>query len=123
MRKTYCTDYLYINENNFADIVDKTAGFVARNGPDFENRIRNHEANNPKFNFLNPNDPYNTYYQHKVKEFIEGKAVEPSILKPTVPLPPQKVQEAIKAAEFIPKDPPPEFEFVADPATINAFDL
>ena len=35
------------------NIVDKTAGFVAasKNGPEFEDRIRQNEQNNPKFNF------------------------------------------------------------------------
>ena len=37
---------------NFTDIVDKTATFVARNGVEFETRIRRNEQNNPKFNFL-----------------------------------------------------------------------
>lgn len=55
------------------DIVDKTASFVARNGPEFEARIRQNEINNPKFNFLNIADPYHAYYQHKVKDFQEGK--------------------------------------------------
>lgn len=55
------------------DIVDKTASFVARNGPEFENRIRQNEVNNPKFNFLQPTDAYHAYYQHKVTEFKEGR--------------------------------------------------
>ena len=46
---------------------------MARNGPEFESRIRENEVNNPKFNFLNPQDPYHAYYQHKVKDFREGK--------------------------------------------------
>ena len=46
---------------------------MARNGPEFETRIRQNELNNPKFNFLNPNDPYHAYYQYKVKDFKEGK--------------------------------------------------
>lgn len=49
-------------------IVDKTAAFVARNGTEFEKRILANEANNVKFNFLRPTDPYHAYYQHKVKE-------------------------------------------------------
>lgn len=57
----------------FTDIVDKTASFVARNGPEFESRIRQNELGNPKFNFLSFGDPYHAYYQHKVKEFREGK--------------------------------------------------
>jgi len=36
------------------NIVDKTASFVARNGATFENRIKENEVNNPKFNFLTP---------------------------------------------------------------------
>lgn len=55
------------------DIVDKTASFVARNGPEFEARIRQNELGNPKFNFLNTGDPYHAYYQHKVQEIREGK--------------------------------------------------
>lgn len=94
------------------NIVDKTASFVARlvviffftlgfclwcefffyeaklslrrNGPEFEARIRQNEINNPKFNFLNPNDPYHAYYRHKVNEFKEGKAQEPSAAVPKV---------------------------------------
>lgn len=59
--------------NKIKDIVDKTASFVARNGPEFEARIRQNELGNPKFNFLNAGDPYHAYYQHKVNEFREGK--------------------------------------------------
>ncbi|XP_077456664.1 splicing factor 3A subunit 1 [Stigmatopora argus] len=111
------------------NIVDKTASFVARNGPEFEARIRQNEINNPKFNFLNPNDPYHAYYRHKVTEFKEGKALEPSAAVPKVMQQtmqqnqqlPQKVQVIQEA--IIPKEPPPEFEFIADPPSIAAFDL
>lgn len=58
------------------NIVDKTASFVARNGPEFEARIRQNEIQNPKFNFLNGSDPYHAYYDHKVSEFAEGRAQE-----------------------------------------------
>ena len=47
---------------------------MARNGPEFESRIRQNELNNPKFNFLNGGDPYHAYYQHRVEEIREGKA-------------------------------------------------
>ena len=56
--------------------MDKTASFVARNGLEFEARIRKNEQNNPKFNFLNTGDPYHAYYQYKVKDIREGKQVE-----------------------------------------------
>lgn len=44
-----------------------------RNGHEFEQRIKQNEVNNPKFNFLNPGDPYHAYYQHRVVEIREGK--------------------------------------------------
>uniref|UniRef100_A0A8D2ZSL5 Splicing factor 3A subunit 1 n=1 Tax=Scophthalmus maximus TaxID=52904 RepID=A0A8D2ZSL5_SCOMX len=111
------------------NIVDKTASFVARNGPEFEARIRQNEINNPKFNFLNPNDPYHAYYRHKVNEFKEGKALEPSAAVPKVMLQAmQQSQQLTQKAQVIqetviPKEPPPEFEFIADPPSISAFDL
>lgn len=51
-------------------------------------RIRENEANNQKFNFLNPNDPYHAYYQHKLKEYREGEPPElgRQILSPMVVL-------------------------------------
>lgn len=114
------------------NIVDKTASFVARNGPEFEARIRQNEINNPKFNFLNPSDPYHAYYRHKVNEFKEGKAQEPSAAIPKVMQQqamqqsqqlPQKVQSQVIQETVVPKEPPPEFEFIADPPSISAFDL
>ncbi|XP_042300560.1 splicing factor 3A subunit 1-like, partial [Sceloporus undulatus] len=77
------------------NIVDKTASFVARNGPEFEARIRQNEINNPKFNFLNPNDPYHAYYRHKVNEFKEGKAQEPSAAIPKVMQVQQSAQQQL----------------------------
>ena len=121
-----------------ADIVDKTASFVARNGPEFETRIRQNEQNNPKFNFLQPGDPYHAYYQHKVKEIQEGKSAPtpapaekeaaPGVkpVQPTIDEAKKKKQsELLKQVElpFIPKDPPAEFEFIADPPSISAHDL
>lgn len=37
----------------------------------------------------------------------------------------QKQQEILKQVEqpFVPKDPPPDFEFIADPPSISALDL
>jgi splicing factor 3A subunit 1 len=53
--------------------VDKTAAFVAKNGPQFEERIKDNEKHNNKFAFLNPNDPYRAYYDFKLQENREGK--------------------------------------------------
>ncbi|CAD6190228.1 unnamed protein product [Caenorhabditis auriculariae] len=98
-------------------IVDKTASFVARNGIDFENKIREKESNNSRFNFLSNTDPYHAYYRKKVIEFAEGK-VETSKVQV-----PDAVKEVVKKAEFIPHKPPPAFEFSHDPSTINSYEL
>ncbi|XP_028161158.1 splicing factor 3A subunit 1 isoform X5 [Ostrinia furnacalis] len=118
------------------NIVDKTASFVARNGPEFEARIRQNELGNPKFNFLNSGDPYHAYYQHKVKEIREGKSPDPSapslgpppIQRPGLaPATAARQQELLKAAAPAepppPRDPPPDFEFIADPPSISALEL
>ncbi|XP_042894743.1 splicing factor 3A subunit 1 [Parasteatoda tepidariorum] len=108
------------------NIVDKTASFVARNGPEFEARIRQNEINNKKFNFLNVGDPYNAYYQHKVKEFKEGKGVsDGGIPAPTAKATSVSKPDLQKIAELlsVPKEPPPEYEFIVDPPSISAFDL
>jgi hypothetical protein len=83
VRSNFCTLRLSITNLfrslllSLLDIVDKTAIFVARNGPSFESKVKEAEANNSKFNFLNPHDPYNAYYLHKVREFAEGKGPAP----------------------------------------------
>ncbi|GLV44318.1 Splicing factor 3a subunit 1 [Carabus blaptoides fortunei] len=114
------------------NIVDKTASFVARNGPEFEARIRQNELGNPKFNFLNTGDPYHAYYRHKVNEFKEGRGQEPAAGLPAAisklsvtAAAQQKQQEILKQVEqpFVPKDPPTDFEFIADPPSISALDL
>lgn len=96
-------------------IVDKTARFAAKNGVDFENKIREKEAKNPKFNFLSITDPYHAYYKKMVYDFSEGRVEAPKV--------PQAVKEHVKKAEFVPSAPPPAYEFSADPSTINAYDL
>ncbi len=50
------------------NIVDKTAAFVAKNGPQFEQRILTNEKNTTKFGFLQPHSPYYPYYQKKLQE-------------------------------------------------------
>lgn len=125
------------------DIVDKTAGFVARNGPEFEQRIQQNEQNNPKFNFLKPGDPYNAYFKHKVREFQEAKEKGTTIAPPsaqttsnqsssstsaattaaTSSQQTNKQLESLIEAPIIIRDPPPDYEFSAEPPTLAAMDL
>ena len=50
--------------------------YFLKTGPEFEERIKLNEAGNTKFNFLNKTDPYHAYYEHKIKEIMEGVAQE-----------------------------------------------
>lgn len=54
-------------------IVDKTAQFVAKNGPEFEQRVLADQSNTQKFSFLLASNPYRAYYDAKVKEFQTGQ--------------------------------------------------
>jgi len=56
-------------------VIDKTAQFVAKCGPEFEQRVLR-EQNHTKFAFLLPSNPYRPYYEHKVKEFKTGVVEE-----------------------------------------------
>ncbi|RWS06912.1 splicing factor 3A subunit 1-like protein [Dinothrombium tinctorium] len=116
------------------NIVDKTASFVARNGPEFESRIQQNEQNNSKFNFLKTGDPYHAYYQHKVKEFKDGSkggeiSAPPSAAinyPSSTHLQQQKLSrqlELFAETTLIPREPPPEFEYMSDPPSISALDL
>lgn len=48
----------------FRTLIGKTAKYVNKNGVVFENKIKAKESSNPKFIFLNPEDPYHAYYQY-----------------------------------------------------------
>lgn len=53
-------------------IIEKSAGFVAKNGREFEEKILENERNNPKFTFMFAIDPYHLYYRKRLEELIEG---------------------------------------------------
>jgi len=95
-------------------IVEKTAGYVARNGPVFEDRIRDKEQSNSKFSFLSPNDAYAPFYQWRLSEVRAGRNADlsgrvgganPAPAKPKGP------------------EPPPEYHFSARMPNISSLDL
>lgn len=97
-------------------ILEKTAGFVARNGIVFEDRIREKEKTNPKFSFLNNADPYNPYYLWRLSEIKEGRGTAVAA---------GRVGEAAVPVEEKPVGPPkpPDFKFSARMPNISAQDL
>ena len=98
-------------------IVEKTAGYVARNGAAFEDRIREKEKHNPKFSFLSPNDAYYPFYAWRLEEVREGRGTAISA---------GRAGEAVPAPEpEKPKGPaaPPDFHFSARMPNISSQDL
>ena len=98
-------------------IVEKTAGYVARNGVVFEDRIRDKEKHNPKFSFLSPNDAYSAFYAWRLEEVRAGRgtAVSAGRVGEAAPAPaPEKPQSPAA---------PPEFHFSARMPNISAQDL
>ncbi|KAI6174614.1 Splicing factor 3A subunit 1 [Aphelenchoides bicaudatus] len=109
-----------MNNEPSMTIVEKTAQFVARNGIEFENKIREKEINNARFSFLSPTDPYHAFYRSRVSAFESGAISGTDLARAQLP---EAVREHVQQAEFVPTHAPPPFEYTADPATIVAFDL
>ena len=72
-------------------VIDKTAEFVAKVGEDFERKVAQQQAGQPKFAFLNANNPYRNYYEMRIQELREGKDAS----KPLLP----KALQDIKSAD------------------------
>ncbi|KAG9247416.1 Pre-mRNA splicing factor PRP21 like protein-domain-containing protein [Calycina marina] len=96
-------------------ILEKTAGYVARNGNVFEDRIRDKEKSNPKFSFLSENDAYHAYYIWRLDEIREGRGTAVAA---------GRANEAAAESE-VPQGPPepPEFHFSARMPNVSAQDL
>ena len=98
-------------------IVEKTAGYVSRNGPAFEDRIREKEKHNPKFSFLSSQDAYYPFYAWRLDEVRDGRGTAVSAGRTGEAVP---IQEPEK-----PKGPaaPPDLHFSARMPNISAQDL
>lgn len=104
-----------------AAVIDRTATFVARsaNPPQFEDKIRENQRQDPKFSFLNPADPYHAYYRHRMEKVMRGELDDETVTK----------EEETPVGETPPREEvdlglePPVSEFILDVANINPLDL
>jgi len=91
-------------------IVDKTALFVARNGKSFESRILSSaEGQSAKFSFMKSNDPYNAYYEFKIRECEENGGelkVEAAVVLSAAVDAPKKTQAATTTVKKAPTATP-----------------
>ena len=109
-------------------IVDKTAQFVGKNGPEFEQRILASEKNNVKFNFLTEGDPYHAYYRQQVDEAkaqANGTAKTETETRAAAPVAEQVlVKPSTGTAKPVVLEPPKSDEFtIPIPAGISSVDL
>ncbi|KAL1916397.1 uncharacterized protein VTP21DRAFT_5588 [Calcarisporiella thermophila] len=98
------------------NVVDKTASFVARFGAQFEDHVRENERGNPKFSFLNENDPYHAYFQYRIQEAREGKNITKAVDE-------KDVDGELVVEEKKPPKEPPAFEFMVEMPNLSAQDL
>ncbi|KIJ17348.1 hypothetical protein PAXINDRAFT_162225 [Paxillus involutus ATCC 200175] len=102
-------------------VIDRTALFVARsaNPPQFEDKIRENQRQDPKFSFLNPADPYHAYYRHRMDRVAAGEDLdEPGQEKGKV--------EPMETMPVVQEDvgvEPPQPQFVMDMPNISPIDL
>lgn len=54
------------------ETIVKVCGYVLRNGPAFELRMKQQENANPEFAYLRDNDPYNGFYTWLLERLAEG---------------------------------------------------
>lgn len=97
-------------------VIEKTAGYVARNGLPFEERIRANHPNDRKMSFLNPDDAYHPYYRWRMEEIGQGKSNA---------LAAGREGEVSFQGKEPPRGPekPPDFLFSARMPNISALDL
>lgn len=96
------------------NVLEKTAGYVARNGAVFEDRIRDKESQNPKFSFLNSADAYYPFYQWRLSEIRAGRGTDIAA---------GRTGEVPKPEKPKGPPPPPDLEFSAKMPRINQKDL
>lgn len=106
-------------------VIDRTALWVARsaNPLQFEDKIRESQRSEPKFSFLNPNDPYHEYYRHRIEKVLAGEVDETD-----APAGEEQKDKELEAEMLIPegavasKEPHPQ-EFMIELPPISAVEL
>ncbi len=94
------------------------------NPPQFEEKIREKHRLDPKFSFVNPNDSYHAYYQHRIEKIQAGEddGATPDAKKDAEAVAMDETDPFAGMKSTIPLEPPTH-EFVLDKPSLNALDL
>lgn len=98
------------------ETIEKTAGYVSRNGKVFIERLRANHRTNPKFSFVFEEDPFFAYFQWRIEEHKSGRGAQTGAGQ-------LGADGAIQQARPSGPTEPPEFHFSARMPNINAQDL
>ncbi|KAL1630712.1 putative pre-mrna splicing factor [Diplodia seriata] len=99
------------------DTIEKTAGYVSRNGKVFIERLRANHRTNPKFSFVFEEDAFHPYFQWRIEEHRSGRGVQPGAGQVV------GADGVIQQAKPSGPTEPPEFHYSARMPNINAQDL
>ena len=108
---------------HFVAVIDRTATFVARsaNPPQFEEKIRENQRQDPKFAFLNAADPYHAYYRHRMDKVQRGELDDE--VAPAKEGSVEKAEEAPVEAPVDMGEEPPAPDFILSIPNVTAIDL
>ena len=84
-----------ISLHQLATVIEKTSEFIATQGAQMEILMRAKEAHNPKFQFLNPGNPYHSIYKQvleKKKARVSGRLLSNLPEVPSI----EEVEESLK---------------------------
>lgn len=87
-------------------VIEKTAKFVAAQGPQMEILIKAKQSNNPQFEFLNLNNRLNPYYKHVLNAVKNGYYPEPEP-EPEPPAADDSVSDGVATPPAAAAIPPP----------------
>lgn len=116
-----------VPETSIRETIDKTVGYVVKNGSSFEERLKLNAGE--KFSFLVESDPNHQYYQKKLKEARgDGEDINGNGgIRSTAgfgsgsTLPPSGEREVEPEVEAVPE--PAQFQFLTKLPPISALDL
>ena len=73
-----CPPSITLPPRSVRSVIEKTAGYVARNGAVFEEKVRSSSNGGAKLSFLNPDDDYRPFYVWRLAEIKEGRGTQVS---------------------------------------------
>ncbi|KRZ89172.1 Protein SWAP [Trichinella sp. T8] len=100
-------------------VVDRVAAYVARNGPQFEQILR--ERNDPRFSFIDPSNKYNPYYMALLQNYESENYIvrlQQNVQNQFVEGVPMSLNY-LSYYGFVPQPPPPPRSTPPPPAVEN----